>query len=529
MKLCIKIALTTILMFLMWTPITVNADNLEESEIKKASIEDKMNLDLLYVFEGVKYNEIMGKEALIVNVKNNFMFVDTENLDEELNIINSAKSYFVLGPIENDVFPSSNLGGHLFYNEYDSFINKENVNLDSNLVITNEESIVDMLNAIQIGNVEDRTLLLIKDNRLTDEDIEFIKENGEDKNILFVEGELDIPKEVKYNILQLANNPKYEIDTFRISKIIEEKKVDLKSYLPKNINIPKSDIFNNIQEASKQIVDKNSKMVEEQVQNKNKMLSYQDELDIEEYIFDKVKSYRFINTLQKQENVSLNIETNKEIEDDVEYDLSLRLTYANPVSIHKYVSVEKDVFVTSKETSSEIIASVMEGDYGSEEERKENLEKEGYNYEEIQKEINSILEIRKRNRKSHVEVKQQSSTRLQNLFINEVLKMKGWTYSQERRWEQGYADCSSIIIRALINTGMINDHSNMTTRTIDNDNRFFEISMDSLEVGDILWYPGHVEIYMGGNTTFGAFRPGKVSGYASGVNRFSRAYRIAQP
>ena len=46
------------------------------------------------------------------------------------------------------------------------------------------------------------------------------------------------------------------------------------------------------------------------------------------------------------------------------------------------------------------------------------------------------------------------------------------------------------------------------------------------EAGDILWYEGHMEIYMGGNNTFGAFRPSKPAGYATGINRFVKAYRI---
>jgi len=31
---------------------------------------------------------------------------------------------------------------------------------------------------------------------------------------------------------------------------------------------------------------------------------------------------------------------------------------------------------------------------------------------------------------------------------------------------------------------------------------------------------------MGGNSTFGAFRPGKPAGFGSNISRFTKAYRI---
>lgn len=506
-----------------------------ERNINKVIIEDKMNLDLLYVVESERYKEALNKDTLIINVKNNILSLTTDDVkEEELNVIKSSGTYYVLGPINNDVFPSENLGGHMFYDNKDSFIN-EDVDTNNNLIITNEESVVDVINAIQVGDIEERNILLIKDNRLTEKTLEYLKEYGEDKNILFLEGELEIPMELKKEILQIAGSPKYEIDTFKVSKLLKDKKVDLRSYLPKIINIGQDgntslEMLDKVQDISKETLNRSIKKNEENLHNKSKMINYEADIDVEEYIFEKIKSYKFINNLQRKENIDITIQTNKEIhEDHIEDDhVCLRLTYANPVNIHKYISTEKEIFVTLKSTSQEVIYSVMEGDYGNDEERRENLEKEGYDYEEIQLEVDRIIAERQKQVKNvsvNNQVKRNSSA-LRGAFINEALKMYGWTYSQELRWNQYYADCSSIVVRALINTGLINDKSNLTTRSINSDSRFYEIPMNYIETGDILWYEGHMEIYMGGNNTFGAFRPGKPAGYATGINRFTRAYRI---
>lgn len=510
------------------------------------AVNSKMNSEVLYVVEKDEYRQALGKDALVIELKDNVLSVDTENIQEEdLNIINSAESYFVVGSIKDDVFPTKNLGGHIFYKEAQSFINLANIDTGKNLIVTNEESMVDIINATQIGNVEGRNLLLIKDNRINSETKLFLEQYGEDKNILFVEGELSIPDEIKRYVLQLAGSPKYELDTFKISKIVEEKVVDLVAFLPEKLpgSAPVgkdkygNQVFGKMLKASKDSIDKTSKQSEEVVANNSKLISFEDEREIEENTLDYSKSHKFIKTLKNQEESKLLIQTNREIEENeiLSAHIAIKLTYAEPQNIHSYIHDSKDIYVTSKSTSNEIIYSVMEGDYGEGQERKDKLEREGYSYEEIQQEVEAIIAVRERQAKQNVVkvptvnvmVATQSTSNLINAFLNEALKMQGWDYSQENRFAQGKADCSSLIIRALINTGYTNNTSNMTTRTIMNDPRFYEISMGQIQKGDILWYPGHVEIYMGGNSTFGAFRPGKLAGYASGVNRFSRAFRLS--
>ena len=66
----------------------------------------------------------------------------------------------------------------------------------------------------------------------------------------------------------------------------------------------------------------------------------------------------------------------------------------------------------------------------------------------------------------------------------------------------------------------------MTTGSMPSDSRFYQVPMNQIKRGDVLWTSGHMEIYMGGNSTFGAFRPGVATGYASNPSRFVRAYRL---
>jgi hypothetical protein len=230
--------------------------------------------------------------------------------------------------------------------------------------------------------------------------------------------------------------------------------------------------------------------------------------------------------------------SNKDIEEKEE-GYSLQLTYANPINIYSEVSEDKEEFIVPKEITDEIVKSVMNGDYGNGSVREQRLTREGYNYGEIQEKIDELeAKARRRQatsqrRSSYTPKRTSGSININSgqavgidAFLNEAFKMKGWTYSQERRWDYGYADCSSLVIRAMINSGITKNTSNLTTHTIASDSRFYEIPMSQAKRGDILWYEGHMEIYMGGNSTFGAFRPGKPAGFGSNISRFTKAYRI---
>lgn len=113
-----------------------------------------------------------------------------------------------------------------------------------------------------------------------------------------------------------------------------------------------------------------------------------------------------------------------------------------------------------------------------------------------------------------------------NRFLGYVLKQQGTPYSQAKRMSGAYHDCSSLVLRGMRAAGLDTTGANLTTRTIAGDPRFIQISKNQLRVGDILWKQGHMAIYMGGNKTFEAMNPGTPTGYSSGLNRFTRFYRI---
>lgn len=120
----------------------------------------------------------------------------------------------------------------------------------------------------------------------------------------------------------------------------------------------------------------------------------------------------------------------------------------------------------------------------------------------------------------------KESTSARQRFIDAALEMEGFRYSQSSRMSKGFADCSSLVLRAMINSGVTESKSNLTTRSISSDSRFYEISKSELEPGDILWRSGHIAIYMGGTDTFEARYSTGMVGYSSMGSRFSKYYRI---
>ena len=104
-----------------------------------------------------------------------------------------------------------------------------------------------------------------------------------------------------------------------------------------------------------------------------------------------------------------------------------------------------------------------------------------------------------------------------NAFINVAADTaRGLTYSQGKRTQRGYADCSSLTARALNNYG-IKVNPNMTTVSMPKDMKaagfeMMAIDPNNLQVGDILWKNGHTAIYAGNGKTIEARGEGKPVG-----------------
>ena len=122
-------------------------------------------------------------------------------------------------------------------------------------------------------------------------------------------------------------------------------------------------------------------------------------------------------------------------------------------------------------------------------------------------------------------------------FIDAAMKYEGDLYSQAKRMQKGYSDCSSIPYKALRDTGMLD--SSQTQRTIstkfmrDGDPRMYQVAMKDLERGDLVWwqkpnisyYYGHTGIYLGNGKVLEAIKP---RAKVTSINRlpWQRAYRI---
>lgn len=121
-------------------------------------------------------------------------------------------------------------------------------------------------------------------------------------------------------------------------------------------------------------------------------------------------------------------------------------------------------------------------------------------------------------------------------FINAAMKYKGDQYSQTKRLQKGYSDCSSIIQKGLNDIGL-NTNPNLAVTThrigIVGDPRFKEIPMKDIQRGDILWwhktvsgkYEGHVGIYLGDNQVLEAIKSG-VNIFPKSRLAWQKAYRI---
>lgn len=111
-----------------------------------------------------------------------------------------------------------------------------------------------------------------------------------------------------------------------------------------------------------------------------------------------------------------------------------------------------------------------------------------------------------------------------NKMISYALSKTGTPYSQAKRMQEGYYDCSSLVQRSMEYAGLGGQH--LTSRSIHTDSRFYPISMNEIKPGDVLWSSGHVAIYIGNNKTIEATKSGVKSIIVKGRNTpFTKAYR----
>ena len=524
---------------------------------------EKLNSNKLIVIEREEYRSILSGDTAIIEKKDNLLTIDSENIsEEELEIIKSSNSFYLFGTFKNDISTIKELENYEdnLYGEtkFESAVEMANKNVERDIILVNGESIVDYFIATQLGSIEGKNVLLIGDE-LTPETKEYLVNHGSDKEITFLEGDTSISDETKELIMKTSGAEKYEIGKSQLIKTVN-KKAEKKEQSPghaaaktvskineKSIDEDSKNTANMILRNSKRITSKSTNDNDKLLHNKGKVIAYEDLEDSE--VNEEVDFTNLIRAVSK-ELESTDLLDGESVNDEVADGYSLQITKANPIEINSSVEEGKEEFIVPKETTDEIVQSVINGDYGNSEHRKQKLTQEGYNASEIQERIEEIVaeqrvqeqeaqaaqqarqaEINRQaqgssnsNTSHYVAPSTSTNTATPEGFINEALKMQGWTYSQSQRMQHGFVDCSSLVGRALANAGLGSSH--MTTGSITSDSRFYQVPMNQIKRGDILWTSGHMEIYMGGNSTFGAFRPGVATGYGSNPSRFVRAYRI---
>lgn len=119
-------------------------------------------------------------------------------------------------------------------------------------------------------------------------------------------------------------------------------------------------------------------------------------------------------------------------------------------------------------------------------------------------------------------------------FIKSAMKYLNDSYSQPKRMQKGYSDCSSLVQKAGGDIGLWNREDTVTTKKIKlGDKRFKRIPLAEIKKGDILWwqkqgivqYMGHVGIYLGNGKVLEAIKPKVVITQKNRLD-WQRAYRI---
>lgn len=118
-------------------------------------------------------------------------------------------------------------------------------------------------------------------------------------------------------------------------------------------------------------------------------------------------------------------------------------------------------------------------------------------------------------------------------LVSQFLSKAGETYSQGKRMQDGYSDCSSFVFKRVCEAKDIDykgkwapSSSGMASCDL-----WEEIPMNEALPGDILWKPGHTEFVsdegMNGRS-FGAHKPGTPAGYGGKISngKWRRAYRV---
>lgn len=607
MKRGLKRVIITVAGIAMFTTTFATTTYAAEVDLKLQTVAvqknvEKLNSEKLIVLERDVYKRILSGDTAIIENKDNLLIIDSQNITpDELDVIKSSESFYLFGAFNGDISGLESLDNYAngLYGptKYESAVQVANENKEQDVIFVNGESEVDYFVATQLGNIENKNVLLVNEE-LTEETKEYLINNGSGKTITFLEGASKISEKAKEEIMSNYGGVKYELGTSQIIKSVKEKNAKanesagelVANSIKSNTSDEeeKSDSDTKADDAKSKLINASSNLTkknsasEQLIYNKGKIISFE-ELTSEETVEKQAAVKDFVATIDKN-LTSTKVLNDGEITDEKVDGYSLQITQVKPIDIDSSAQDGKKEFLVPQETNDEIVNKVINGDYGNGADRATQLTKEGFNSKEIQNKIKERLgaevqaeqiveneaaeqiaaneaaeqivanEAAEQIQVTQTQETQQVQTEISQVptiknasqdskvnsvnkvsknvvgvesFINEALKMNGWAYSQEKRMQNGFVDCSSLVVRAMVKSGFTGNNANLTTYSMPSDSRFYEVPMSQMSRGDILWTNDHMEIYMGNGTTFGAFRPGKATGYAGNPGRFVKAYRLS--
>ena len=112
------------------------------------------------------------------------------------------------------------------------------------------------------------------------------------------------------------------------------------------------------------------------------------------------------------------------------------------------------------------------------------------------------------------------------LVVEKAYSMLGWAYSQAKRFEQNYTDCSSLVYRAVIagNPSLASTFPKTTSGYPSP--AMQEVSKSDLRAGDVMYKPGHVALYIGDDKYINASDSGvEVKSFSLGGKWATKFYR----
>lgn len=87
-------------------------------------------------------------------------------------------------------------------------------------------------------------------------------------------------------------------------------------------------------------------------------------------------------------------------------------------------------------------------------------------------------------------------------LVNAAMKHRDEKYSQPRRWQNGYSDCSSFVGKSLKDIGITPPGASTTLNYIAW-RQLTKVSRDDVKAGDLVYTPGHIVIAIDHNTAIG--------------------------